>query len=245
MTRNLFRIAATTAFALAVSPVRAAPVVDGTVSTGEYGAPTATVGTSPTAPTSNFTTPGNSATAGYDIFLSDSNDTLFGAVSQTGGTSAGSFANLYFDLDPSTSANGVSEFVIEVNNRVGVIGSYRFNLSPDAVNFASTTLDGLTTTEFSIANSVFRDAIAGVGASGYFGTNGYTAQDIRLNLSQSLSYSVAGGTSYGAEGLGSFSVAAFVSPAPEPATWAMMILGFGIAGGGLRYRRGTKNVSYA
>jgi hypothetical protein len=40
-------------------------------------------------------------------------------------------------------------------------------------------------------------------------------------------------------------ISSLVSAAPEPGTWAMMILGFGMAGAGLRYRRRTTSVSYA
>jgi hypothetical protein len=36
-----------------------------------------------------------------------------------------------------------------------------------------------------------------------------------------------------------------VSAVPEPATWGMLILGFGMAGGALRYRRRSLKVSFA
>ncbi|WP_375398479.1 PEPxxWA-CTERM sorting domain-containing protein [uncultured Sphingomonas sp.] len=36
-----------------------------------------------------------------------------------------------------------------------------------------------------------------------------------------------------------------VAPAPEPGTWAMMIVGFGMIGGMARYRRGKQAVSFA
>jgi len=35
------------------------------------------------------------------------------------------------------------------------------------------------------------------------------------------------------------------APVPEPATWAMMIGGFGLVGGAMRYRRGKQAVSFA
>jgi len=163
--RNLVRAAVSAAAVLTVVPTlaTAAPLVDGTISPGEYGAPTATVATDANAPTSNFGAPGNTATAGYNIYLNDTNDTLFGAVTQTGGSAAGGFANLYFDIDPSTGAGG-SELGIEVTNKRGFVAgtSNYFDLS-NAISFATVTNNGLTTTEFSIANSVFRDFIAGAG----------------------------------------------------------------------------------
>lgn len=243
--RSFVCLAATVAILGSASSAIAAPaVIDGTVSAGEYPAATASVATDPAAPTSNFATPGNTATAGYDIYLKSFGDTLYGAVSQTGGTTSDTFANLYFDLDPTTGTGG-PEIGIEVTNRRGFIaglpGYYDFASS---IDFATSTVAGLTTTEFSIENSVFRDFIAAINATPYFGPGGYTEQNVRLSLSQSLGYSVAGGSSYGSAGLGTFSVTA---PVPEPATWAMMIAGFGTVGLAMR-RRNSKikaSVAYA
>lgn len=190
---NQLRLAATAAFIFAAAPAFASPVVDGTVGVGEYGAATASVATDPSAPIGNFGAPTGTARAGYDIYLNDTDDTLYGAVLQTGGDAAGAFANLYFDIDPVTGAGG-SELGIEVNNLRGFVPGVPgyFDLSP-YISFASTTSGGLTTTEFSVANTVFRQFIAGADSLGYFGPGGYTSQNVRLNLSQSLSYSVAGG----------------------------------------------------
>jgi hypothetical protein len=233
--RKVIVSAAISAAALAMTPLaaNADPIVNGVASVGEYGLPTAIVATNPLAPTSNFGNPSNSAQAGYNIYLSDVNDTLFGAVQQTGGTAAGFFANLYFDIDPATGTGG-PELGIEVANGRGfVAGSPTFFDLSSRISFATTTTGGLITSEFSIANSVFRDFIAGAVAGGYF-PNGYTPQNVRLNLSQSLSYSVAGGPLYGPNGLGTFSVTAPNGAVPEPATWAMMILGMGAVGVAMR-----------
>ena len=233
--RALFSLLATSFIAVSVPAMAATPVVDGTAGTSEYGAAKATVVTDPAAPLSNFGTPGNTATAGYNIYLNDTNDKLYGAVVQTGGVAAGTFANLYFDIDPTTGAGG-SELGIEVTNKRGFVAgtSNYFDLSA-AIDFSTTTVGGLTTTEFSINNSVFRDFIFGAQQQGYFGPGGYVSQDVRLNLSQSLSYSVAGGASYGSARLGTFSVAA-TAAVPEPATWAMMLIGFGGLGCAMRRR---------
>ena len=237
--RNVLRSAALAACVVASSAF-AAPSVDGIVGAGEYGAATAVVGTDAAAPVSNFGAPTNVARAGYDIFLTSANDTLFGAFAQTGGVSDGSFLNLYFDIDPATGTGG-SDLGIEVTNLRGFVPGQPgyFDLS-SFITFATTTVGGLTTTEFSIANEAFRQYIAAAEDFGLFGPGGYTQQDVRLNLSQSLSYSVAGGTTYGADRLGTFSVAAV----PEPATWAMMIGGVGLVGGTLR-RRAAKTLASA
>lgn len=233
------RLAATAAFLLAAAPAFAGPTVDGAVTTGEYGSPTATVATNAGAPVSNFGTPTGAAGAGYDIYLNDTGDTLYGAIVQTGGTAAGAFANLYFDIDPVTGSNG-SDLGIEVGNLRGFVpGSPGYFDLSGRISYSSTTVGGLTTFEFSIENSVFRDYIAGMTSAGYFGAGSYTPQNVRLNLSQSLTYSVAGGQDvYGSSRLGTFSIAA-PAAVPETATWAMMLTGFGVLGAAMRRRKAT------
>jgi hypothetical protein len=49
------------------------------------------------------------------------------------------------------------------------------------------------------------------------------------------------GSSYTIQSTGSVTVTAI----PEPATWAMMLLGFGMVGAGVRYRRRSTKVAYA
>lgn len=46
-------------------------------------------------------------------------------------------------------------------------------------------------------------------------------------------------------GASTLTISSLVSAAPEPGTWMMMILGFGMAGAGLRYRRRSTSVSYS
>lgn len=45
--------------------------------------------------------------------------------------------------------------------------------------------------------------------------------------------------------LGAYSGSFTTAAVPEPATWAMMLLGFGIVGGAVRHRRRTTTTSYA
>jgi len=54
------------------------------------------------------------------------------------------------------------------------------------------------------------------------------------------------GSAYGALNPQTITVGAAggVSSVPEPVTWAMMLLGVGLIGGALRYRRGKSSVSY-
>lgn len=42
-----------------------------------------------------------------------------------------------------------------------------------------------------------------------------------------------------------YDTATITAPVPEPATWAMMIAGFGLVGGAMRYRRGSAKIAFA
>jgi hypothetical protein len=205
---------------------------------------TVSVATDPNAPVGNFQTPGNTATAGYDLTLGDNGSSVIGTIAQTGGVSAGSFANLYFDLNPTVmdgsdlgfemGTGGVTAFIPGKNGQAG----FSTLLSPTLYTFSSATAGGLTTLNFSLANSLFTSPIAGLS---YYGpADGSPVQTfesvVTLRLSQSLSYSVAGGASYGPDRLGSVTVG--TGAVPEPATWAMMLVGFGGLGAVLRRRRG-------
>ena len=200
-------------------------------------ASTVSVATDPAAPTSNFGSPGNTATAGYDLTLGDNGASVVGIIAQTGGVAAGPFANLYFDLNPTVkngsdlgfemSAGSVTAFIPGKNGQTG----FSTVLDSTLYTFSAVTTGGLTTLDFSLANSLFTSPIAGLSY--------YPAQTfenvVTLRLSQSLSYSVAGGASYGPTRLGSVAVSS--GAVPEPATWTMMLIGFGGLGSLLRRRR--------
>ena len=128
------------------------------------------------------------------------------------------------------------------NDRVAGFGdpfpTYAENLA--GLNFAFSA-DG-TGLEFSLANSLFTGAIPGVnyefGAGQQFASVG---SPVTLRLSQSFGYSVAGGPTYGPNRLGAVTIGGAATPAvPEPATWAMLIFGFGVIGAALRRRGGVR-----
>lgn len=221
--------AAAVAFA---TPVLAAPTVDGNYD-GDYGAATAVVLYNPTAPNSNFGAPTNeSDRIGYSIWLTSDANRIYGYLRADPGTQGltpiGAFANLYFGLNGGGSNLGFEIDSTRVNAFYpGRAGSASIS---SALWSAAASADGLGF-EFSLDNSLFTAPIAGLNQTGQvFPTIG---SSIRLNLSQSFGYSVAGGQSfYGNNRLGTVALGAV----PEPATWAMMMLGFGAMGAALRRR---------
>jgi hypothetical protein len=212
----------------AASAVHADPVVDGVLSAGEYGAPTATVAYDANAPQGNFQSPGPTANVAYNIYQTSANGyyyALFQALPAQGGSIAGPFVNAYYDLDPA--ANNGSDVLFSINGAAGTGTAYY--LSDESV---SVPLPGLTSAvsqdgtivEFSLPVSDFTGPIAGLpydaGQGFPVAGAGSPAADITLRLSQSFTYSVAGGTTYGADRLGTVTLAA--APVPEPGSMSLL-----------------------
>ena len=166
------------------------------------------------APTSNFGAPTSTTSgAAYDIYLRSDDTYLYGLLMTNGGggTSAGSFANLYFDLNPS-AGNG-SDIGFEITN------DRSFNPDTGVYQSLGSDLDFATTAtgvEFALKWSYLMDPtnISGIAVP--------AGGKVTLRLSQSFGYSVAGGSSYGEDRLGSVFAPQAV---PEPASFAA--LGFG------------------
>ena len=207
--------------------------VDGALGS-DYGAATASVSYDPTAPSSNFGAPTNSsAYIDYSIYLKASDGQVFGLIKPgSNGTSAGNFANLYFDTDPAAANGSDIGFELSVANQNFFIAGVG---SPGAVNDISVAygVDGL---EFSIPNHYFISPVSGFSYAGFSLSS--VGSPVTLRLSQSLGFSVAGGATYGPDRLGSVTLApAAAGAVPEPASWAMMVGGFGLLGGAMRRRR--------
>ena len=211
----------------------ASPIIDGMYD-DDYGAPTATVLYSANAPEHNFDAPTGLARAGYNIYLTSDANFVYGLIQATLAPQgiAGTFANLYFDLDPAAGNGSDLGFEIGATS----IRAFAPGVSGyAAVSGASAAANGQNV-EFRIANSAFTGPIAGLF---YEPTQTFAkaGDQVVLRLSQSLSYSVAGGPTYGPNRLGTVTIGAGTSPAPEPASWLMMMAGFGLVGAALRRRR--------
>ena len=219
------------AMAVAASTASHAAInVDGVVD-GSYGAPKAHVTHDAGAPDSNFGAPtGITLGPSYDIYLSSDAGFVYGIlVAGSDAGAAGPFANLYWDINPDTGSDIGFELGATSQNvfrpggaNLGAVGDIVVSLSGDSKRL-----------EFAIPNHYFLTPPAGLSlSSGILPSLGDT---IRLNLSQSFHYSVAGGaTTYGTERLGTVVLGGVV---PEPATWAMMLMGFMAMGAMIRSRR--------
>lgn len=220
--------------------------VDGTRD-ASYGSAKSSVVLNPALASYSFSAGnGNFAEAtGYDIYLTAGAGSMFGFLQTTvpGGTGAGSFANLYFDIDPA-NGNG-SDLGFEITNgRAFVPGMNGYSAgtaqSPLTGLSYALSADG-TGLEFSIANSLFTGPIAGLT---YYGGQEFptVGGPVTLRIAQAFNYTIAGGSVYGANRLGTVNlVAGAATPAvPEPATWAMLIMGFGVVGFAMRRKAAVR-----
>jgi hypothetical protein len=232
-------LAASAATFLCAGAALAGPIIDGSYDAA-YGVAKSTVTLNSALASYDFGAPTQYSNAtSYSIFLATDADFVYGYFkADTVGN--GSFANIYFDIDPAN--NNGSDLGFEVtNDRAFVPGMAGYSGPLAGLNFAISG-DG-TGVEFSIANELFTGPIGGLT---YYGGQDFPSvgDDIVLRLSQSFNYTVAGGASYGPDRLGRVTLGAEAGAVPEPATWAMMISGFGMVGGAMR-RRAKTSVSYA
>lgn len=220
--------------ALACTSAAAAITVDGSYDTA-YGLPKTVVPYSP-GPNGDFNSYGSAASPGYSIYLATNDAKLYGylrADTVSGGTIvAPTFANVYFDIDPATG-NG-ADLVFELSalsQRVSAL--YNAPVPVAATGISVAVSGGGAGIEFAIPNSYFTTAYPGVDydPSQIFAVVGGR---VTLRISQSFGYDVVGGASFGEERLGGVNLAPGV---PEPATWGLMITGFGLVGFAARRRR--------
>jgi hypothetical protein len=235
--RILAATATLAALMLSQQSAKAVVVLDGDLDL-DYGAAKSTVFYNPSAPMHNFGSPTNqSHSIGYSIYLLAQGGSVYGFMQASGdGSPVGSWANVYFDIDPANNNGSDLGFELSGGHTNAFIPGGSGPIAVSGIGFAANGL-GL---EFVIPNSFFTNSIPGLTYNpGQDFPN--IGDKIVLRLSQSFGYSVAGGESYGADRLGAVTLSGAV---PEPSTWAMMLLGF--AGVGfLAYRRAKKATAAA
>ena len=186
----------------------------------------------------NFGTPDNIAQpTGYEIFMRRDANWVYTALRTTGGRNSGGllFANLYYGLrfgaGPYGSTGGSTISFEVANDRAFLAGGaccFNDNAS-NLIQYATSSTGGVDIFESAINLTAFTGNALGV--TGY--TFDPSAVGIRLNLSQSFGFSVAGGASYGDDRLGFVSL----STVPEPSTYALMAAGLAAIGLAKRRRR--------
>ncbi len=208
----------------------AAPVaLDGVLGAEWSGVTGASVTYNASAPEHNFGTPTAQTTgAAYDIYMRRDANYVYTLLQTTsGGTSAGAFANLYFSLRYGSGPFGSSGSTIgfEVTNdrafRPGVPG-YFADTGADLIRYAVSGGGNVIEAAFDL--SLFTSNALGV--TGFGLPSGETAVGIRLNLSQSFGYSVAGGSTYGDARLGFVSLPTAAVPVPG----SVALVGLGLLG---------------
>lgn len=188
------------------------------------------------APLGNFGTPTNqNHTVAYDIYLRSDSTYVYGLLKANpagsgndGWSTANNFANLYFSTNPFGYAGTASgsigfELLNDKAFKPGVAGYLPGNLSSfglvTALNAGSDYSGGGqgAVIEFALPwNYFYSDPQAAP-----FAPITATNNALRLNLSQSFGYSVAGGNAdYGTNRLG-----VLTAPVPEPASIAALGLG--------------------
>ena len=128
------------------------------------------------------------------------------------------------------NASGICDLLTSVDGRIVQLGTTLQGLTSFINLTAGSSAPGaLTLSVFGLNNNLLATA-TGIGSSGPFTISRPTA-DIAY-------FSIGGADTFG---VGSVSIetpiAAAISSVPEPATWAIMLLGFGVAGAAMRRRR--------
>ena len=206
--------------------------VDGALDAA-YGAATAHVSYDVGAPNSNFQAPTQyTDQASYDIYMTTDANYWYGFFQASDDASiVGTFANLYFDVDPANGNGSDIGFELSTGHQDFFIPGPGANIDVGDILTAASA-DGHS---FEVAIPLHYFVTKIVGEPYYSGTQ-FGGGDATLRLSQTFGYSVAGGGSYGDNRLGLFETPTGV---PEPASWGMMLLGFGLLGMALRRRART------
>ncbi|MEG3174713.1 PEPxxWA-CTERM sorting domain-containing protein [Sphingomonas sp. RB3P16] len=165
-----------------------------------------------------------------------------GTVQDFSGFAANSFLAPNVQVLDASVANVGKRPSGSTGNYLAVLGGgeYTYTLPTFApvLSFIAGSIDTYNSVTLSILNLSTNTTITQLFTGSQFGnTNGST--DVRLTFDTGSSSQVITSALFKST-TNSFEIDNIVSAAPEPATWAMMILGFGFAGMGLRSSRRSR-----
>jgi hypothetical protein len=151
------------------------------------------------------------------------------------GNVEGLFIDPPFALCGINSSN-VCDLVTNVDGRIVQLGTTSQGVTSYLQILAGSAAPGaLTLSAFDI-NGLLLETAVGAGSTGPFTISRATA-DIAF-------FSIGGSDTFGVQSV-SLETPILSGAVPEPATWAMMIGGFGMVGGAMRRRRVSAKVSFA
>ncbi len=242
-------LAAAAVTTMTAGAAQAAPTIDGSLTPAEYaGALVTAVAVTPgldynTQPPSS---PGPGVeNVPYTVYFTSDATNVYIGLQSIGSSNGLRFANLYFDTNNAAPGGAGSDIGFETpGGRIFVPATGVFSGSTLAglgITAVAGTSGGNDTVEVSIPWTVFTTNAAGLGQP-LVAPGGA----LQLRTIQAFNYAGANGDGIdqGAIPRFGFQNAPRVAGAvPEPATWGMMIIGFGLVGGAMR-RRSTK-VSFA
>ena len=137
---------------------------------------------------------------------------------------------LHLHPGPSNGQDAIIRFT------AAVAGTYALNGSFGRINTSSNG-DGVNASIFRGATQLFSTNLA---PPSFGSTTSFSLSAIALGVGDTLDFAVNRRGEYTFDSTtlsGTISVAALPGAVPEPATWTMLIMGFGAAGGVLRSRR--------
>ena len=141
------------------------------------------------------------------------------------GTLTGAFGN----ANPARSGTDLYNFTVPTSGDLyGFVGSLGLKITLTNLDFTSVTLDGISFDKISSGIFELQTIAQSIGAGSHTLSIGYKNAQLF--------------SSYG----GVISFTPIAAGVPEPATWGLMILGFGAVAGAMRYkRRGQARIRFA
>lgn len=142
---------------------------------------------------------------------------------------AGTLTGVFGNDHPSRSGTDLYNFSVPTSGDLyGFVGSVGLKITLTNLDFTSVTLDGIAFNKISSGIFELQTIATSIAAGAHTLSIGYTNAQRFSSYGGVLSFTpIAGGV-------------------PEPATWGLMILGFGAVAGALRYqRRGQAKVRFA